>query len=58
VGKSVNYYKKSWEKMCIYLYKSDFLAKNRKIQSQTNNYQDEYKDKYIKMLEAEIERLR
>ena len=25
---------------------------------QTNNYNDEYKDKYIKMLEAEVERLK
>ena len=29
---------------------------NVDIQSQTNNYQDEYKDKYIKMLETEVER--
>jgi len=27
------------------------------VKEQINNYQDEYKDKYIKMLEAEIERL-
>jgi hypothetical protein len=25
---------------------------------QINNYQDEYKDKYIKLLEAEVERLK
>ncbi len=28
------------------------------IKEQINNYQDEYKDKYIKMLEVEIERLK
>lgn len=28
------------------------------VKEQINNYQDEYKDKYIKMLEAEVERLR
>jgi transcriptional regulator with XRE-family HTH domain len=31
---------------------------NVDIKSQTNNYQDEYKDKYIKLLEAEVERLK
>jgi transcriptional regulator with XRE-family HTH domain len=36
----------------------DHGVANVDIQSQTNNYQDEYKDKYIKMLEAEVERLR
>ncbi|MFO0494120.1 MAG: helix-turn-helix domain-containing protein [Flavobacteriia bacterium] len=28
------------------------------VKEQINNYQDEYKDKYIKMLEAEVERLK
>lgn len=28
------------------------------VKEQTNNYQDEYKDKYIKLLEAELERLK
>lgn len=37
---------------------SDHGIANVGIKSQTNNYQDEYKDKYIKMLEAEIERLK
>ena len=36
----------------------DYGVANVDIKSQTNNYQDEYKDKYIKMLEAEMERLR
>lgn len=28
------------------------------VKEQINNYQDEYKDKYIKLLEAEVERLK
>jgi transcriptional regulator with XRE-family HTH domain len=28
------------------------------VQAQTNNYQDHYKDKYIALLEAEVERLK
>ena len=28
------------------------------VKEQINNYQDEYKDKYIKLLEAEVERMR
>lgn len=28
------------------------------VKEQINNYNDEYKDKYIKMLEAEVERLK
>ena len=36
----------------------DHGVANVDIKSQTNNYQDEYKDKYIKLLEAEIERLK
>ncbi len=28
------------------------------VKEQTNNYQDEYKDKYIKLLEAEVERMK
>ena len=36
----------------------DHGVANVDIKSQTNHYQDEYKDKYIKMLEAELERLR
>ena len=37
---------------------SDHGVANVDIKSQTNNYQDEYKDKYIKLLEAEVERLK
>ena len=36
----------------------DHGVANVDIKSQTNNYQDEYKDKYIKLLEAEVERLK
>ncbi len=37
----------------------DYGVANVDIKSQTNNYNpDEYKDKYIKMLEAEVERLK
>lgn len=36
----------------------DYGVANVDIESQTNNYTDVYKDKYIKMLEAEIERLK
>ena len=36
----------------------DHGVANVDIKSQTNNYQDEYKDKYIAMLEAEVERLK
>ena len=36
----------------------DHGVANVDIKSQTNNYQDHYKDKYIKLLEAEVERLK
>jgi transcriptional regulator with XRE-family HTH domain len=36
----------------------DYGVANVDIESQTNNYTDIYKDKYIKMLEAELERLK
>jgi transcriptional regulator with XRE-family HTH domain len=36
----------------------DYGVANVDIQSQTNNYSDPYKDKYIKLLEAEIDRLK
>jgi transcriptional regulator with XRE-family HTH domain len=36
----------------------DYGVANVDIESQTNNYTDIYKDKYIKMLEAEVERLK
>ena len=36
----------------------DYGVANVDIESQTNNYTDVYKDKYIKMLEVEIERLK
>lgn len=36
----------------------DYGVANVDIKSQTNNYQDNYKDKYIKLLEAEVERLK
>jgi transcriptional regulator with XRE-family HTH domain len=36
----------------------DYGVANVDIKSQTNNYIDEYKDKYIKMLEEELERLK
>ena len=36
----------------------DHGVANVDIKSQTNNYQDEYKDKYIKLLEAEVKRLK
>ena len=36
----------------------DYVVANVDIESQTNNYTDIYKDKYIKMLEAELERLK
>ena len=36
----------------------DYGVANVDIQSQTNNYSDPYKDKYIKILEAEVERLK
>lgn len=35
----------------------DYGVANVDIKSQTNNYNDEYKDKYIKLLESEVERL-
>jgi len=38
---------------------NDHGVANVDVKSQTNNYNpDEYKDKYIKMLEAEVERLK
>jgi transcriptional regulator with XRE-family HTH domain len=38
---------------------NDHGVANFYVKSQTNNYNpDEYKDKYIKMLEAEVERLK
>lgn len=36
----------------------DYGVANVDIQSQTNNYTDPYKDKYIQLLEAEVERLK
>lgn len=36
----------------------DYGVANVDIKSQTNNYTDHYKDKYIQLLEAEIERLK
>jgi hypothetical protein len=36
----------------------DHGVANVDIKSQTNNYQDEYKDKYIKLLEEEVTRLK
>ena len=36
----------------------DYGIANVDIQSQTNNYSDPYKDKYIQILEAEVERLK
>lgn len=36
----------------------DHSVANVDIEQQTNNYSDQYKDKYIKMLEEELERLR
>lgn len=36
----------------------DYGVANVDIQSQTNNYTDTYKDKYIQLLEAEVERLK
>ena len=36
----------------------DYGVANVDIKSQTNNYSDHYKDKYIKLLEAEVERLK
>jgi transcriptional regulator with XRE-family HTH domain len=35
----------------------DYGVANVDVKSQTNNYNDEYKDKYIKLLESEVERL-
>ena len=35
----------------------DYGVANVDIKSQTNNYNDEYKDKYIKLLESAVERL-
>jgi hypothetical protein len=37
---------------------NDHGVANVDIQSQTNNYSDPYKDKYIQLLEAEVERLK
>jgi transcriptional regulator with XRE-family HTH domain len=37
---------------------NDYGVANVEIQSQTNNYSDTYKDKYIQLLEAEVERLK
>ena len=36
----------------------DYGVANVDIQSQTNNYTDPYKDKYIQLLEAEVARLK
>lgn len=36
----------------------DYGIANVDIKSQTNNYQDHYKDKYIKLLEEEVQRLK
>ena len=36
----------------------DYGISNVDIQSQTNNYPDPYKDKYIQLLEAEVARLK
>jgi transcriptional regulator with XRE-family HTH domain len=36
----------------------DYGVANVDIQSQTNNYTDPYKDKYIQLLEAEVEKLK
>ena len=39
----------------VFNFKDHGIA-NVDIQSQTNNFNDEYKDKYIKLLETEVER--
>jgi transcriptional regulator with XRE-family HTH domain len=36
----------------------DYGVANVEIQTQTNNYTDPYKDKYIQLLEAEVARLK
>ena len=36
----------------------DYGVANVEIQTQTNNYNDPYKDKYIQLLEAEVARLK
>ncbi len=36
----------------------DYGVANVDIHSQTNNYNDPYKDKYIQLLEAEVARLK